>query len=153
MHHLPNDTIAVTLPDFGQSMTVLGDPGLATGDWGGNDALTAAISISNSNVTLVGEDLAAMHGNSHGGNDSLGVSVDGGWDSAVAVGDAQSMADNSQGGNDTLNVDAQTRSTPMFISMAMSKATCRATREAEMTRRGNAHGGNIHGWCRLRTMG
>src|SRR3954447_18808746 len=34
-----------------------------------------------------------------------------------------------------------TRSTPMFISMAMSKATCRATREAEMTR-GNAHGGN-----------
>ena len=106
MHQLPNDTIAVTLPDFGQSMTVLGDPGLATDDWGGNDALTAAISSLNSNVTLVGEDLVAMHGNSHGGNDSLLVSVDGGWDSAVAVGDAQSMADNSQGGNDTLNVDA-----------------------------------------------
>lgn len=56
MHQLPNDTIAVTLPDFGQSMTVLGDPGLATDDWGGNDALTAAISSLNSNVTLVGED-------------------------------------------------------------------------------------------------
>lgn len=106
MHQLSNDTIAVTLPDFGQSMTVLGDPGLATDDWGGNDALTAAISSLNSHVTLVGEDLVAMHGNSHGGNDSLVVSVDGGWDSAVTVGDAQSMADNTQGGNDTLNVDA-----------------------------------------------
>lgn len=106
MHQLPNDTITVTLPDFGQSMTVLGDPGFALDDWGGNDALTATISDLNSHVTLAGEDLVAMHGNSHGGNDSLVVSVNGGWDGAVLVGDAQSMSDNAKGGNDTLDVDA-----------------------------------------------
>jgi hypothetical protein len=105
MRRLPNDTITVTLPD-GQSITVPGDPAFPAGAWGGNDTLTAAISGLDSHVTLVGEDLVAMHGNSQGGNDSLVVSVDGGRDGAVLVGDAQSMFGNAKGGNDTLHVDA-----------------------------------------------
>lgn len=46
-----------------------------------------------------------LHGQSHGGNDTLTVNFNYGWNAALVVGDAQAMTDDARGGNDTIDVE------------------------------------------------
>ncbi|MCS3760559.1 calcium-binding protein [Bradyrhizobium centrosematis] len=108
MQHLPNDSYDVTLDQFGQIATVYGDPGFpaSTDVVGGNDTVTATVAALNAKITIFGDDHTMLLGHSQGGNDTLIADIDGGWDTAVVVGDSQSMIDDAKGGNDTIVADA-----------------------------------------------
>ena len=103
--HQPNDTLTVTISDPNQSVTLLGDPGLPTGGWGGNDSLSATITNFGSVANLVGED-ETMHRNSRGGDDTLAVTIAAPTSVAFVWGDASvAMYDCSRGGNDTITLN------------------------------------------------
>ncbi|WP_454648116.1 calcium-binding protein [Bradyrhizobium liaoningense] len=108
MQHLPNDTIDVSLDQFGQIETVYGDPGFpaARDVWGGNDTVTATVTELNTRLTIFGDDHTMLLGHSQGGNDTLIADIGGGWNTGLLVGDTQSMIDDARGGNDTIVADA-----------------------------------------------
>ncbi|MGY0574598.1 calcium-binding protein [Bradyrhizobium sp. RDM12] len=134
MQHLPNDTFDVTLDQFGQTEIVYGDLGFpaAKDVWGGNDSVTATVTELNTRLTIFGEDHTTLLGHSQGGNDTLIADVGGGWNTAVVVGDTQSMIDDAKGGNDTIVADAH--GTVYTIVSAFGDAA------GDMS--GNAQGGN-----------
>ena len=108
MQNLPNDTYDVTLDQFGQIATIYGDSGFpaSTDVVGGNDTVTANVAALNARLTIFGDDHTMLLGHSQGGNDTLIADIDGGWDTAVVIGDTQSMIDDAKGGNDTIVADA-----------------------------------------------
>ena len=104
MRHLPDDTITLTIGDQ-QFETLFGDPDFPTNARGGNDTITVSIGVQTF-LDLVG-DGATLDGHSHGGNDTLAVSLAGFEDTVIVDGDAQSMSDHARGGNDTLHASSK----------------------------------------------
>lgn len=68
--------------------------------------MTATVTELNTRLTIFGDDQTMLLGHSQGGNDTLIADIGGGWNTALVVGDTQSMIDDAKGGNDTIVADA-----------------------------------------------